>query len=101
ILLATSVVPMRTDYVEALGKLKKGHVALCQAKPAPSCLLSSSPSASCRSCPFLAPQVTVRRTWQSDKLRFTRAANPARRTASRGGCVGHRCPDRLGPIAAV
>ena len=76
ILLATFVVPMRTDYVEALGKLKKGHVALFQAKPAPSCLLSSSPSASCRSCPFLAPQVTVRRTWQSDKLRFTRAANP-------------------------
>ena len=32
ILLATFVVPMQTDYVEALGKLKKGHVALFHAK---------------------------------------------------------------------
>jgi hypothetical protein len=73
--LATFVVPMRTDYVEALGKLKKGHVALFQAKPAVLALelavgilpvLSFSSAAGHGS-----PNVAIRSMPQTNKTRFS------------------------------
>jgi hypothetical protein len=77
ILLATFVVPMRTDYVEALGKLKKGHVVpfSCQARTVVLALelavgILPVLSFSC-AAGHGSPNVAIRSMPQTNKTRFS------------------------------